>query len=450
MKKHLAQKVLALAAATAMMVTTFTGCGSTQAPDTSSSQQADEQATEQADEAQEAATEAAASEEDVTINFWHHYSAQSAENETLMNVLIPEFEKENPGITVNAVSHDWSDLHDKILISASSDTLPDVARLDIAWVPEFQKMDILVSLDQEMSDFDDVTSLLLPSAMSTAQVGGHYYALALNTNTKIMFYNTQALADAGLDVPETMEDMVAVAAALSGTNAGGQQVWGLDEPALAGWNVLPYIWSNGGEITDENYTTATGYLNSEETVAAVQMLADMYKNEQFTGFNSGDIPMTDGFGTGRYMMLLEGPWKTSELAGAYPDFEYSTCNVPAGSAGSISVLGGEDIAMFNTANKEAAWKFMKFMTSEFAEEEMAKCGQIPVNTEALESDTVKDAEFAPFLEAITTAKARPPVASWSEIDSQLTTAMTSIIKDGADVQTTLDALAESVDALLAE
>ena len=24
----------------------------------------------------------------VTINFWHHYSAQSAENETLMNVLI--------------------------------------------------------------------------------------------------------------------------------------------------------------------------------------------------------------------------------------------------------------------------------------------------------------------------------------------------------------------------
>ena len=38
-----------------------------------------------------------ASQEEVTINFWHHYSAQSAENETLMNVLIPEFEKENPG-----------------------------------------------------------------------------------------------------------------------------------------------------------------------------------------------------------------------------------------------------------------------------------------------------------------------------------------------------------------
>lgn len=441
MKKQSTKKVLALATSAAMMLTAFTACGSSQAPSTTPAQQTSEA---QSEEAKDDSTNG----DTVTINFWHHYSAQSAENETLMNVLIPKFEEENPGYKVNAVSHDWSDLHDKILISASSQTLPDVARLDIAWVPEFQKMNILVPLDQEMSDFEEVSSELLPSAMSTAL--GSYYALALNTNTKIMFYNEEAFNDAGLSAPKTMDDMLAAAQKLSGTNANGQQVWGLDEPALAGWNVLPYIWSNGGEITDENYTKATGYLNSEATVNAVKMLADMYKNSEFTGFNSGDIPMTDGFGAGRYMMLLEGPWKTSELAGAYPDFKYATCEVPAGSAGSISVLGGEDIAMFNTANKEGAWKFMKFMTSDFAEEEMAKCGQIPVNKEALDSDVVANADYAPFLDAITTAKARPPVASWSEIDNELTTAMTSIISEGADVQETLDALATKVDALLAE
>ena len=112
------------------------------------------------------------------------------------------------------------------------------------------------------------------------------------------------------------------------------------------------------------------------------------------------------------------------------------------------MLGGEDIAMFNTANKEGAWKFMKFMTSEYAQEEMAKCGQIPVNMTALDSQTVKDASFAPFLEAITTAKARPTVASWSEIDNLLSVAVTDIIVNGADAQTKLDALAAQVDALL--
>ena len=158
--------------------------------------------------------------------------------------------------------------------------------------------------------------------------------------------------------------------------------------------------------------------------------------------------MTDGFGTGRYAMLLEGSWKISELKGAYPAFSYGTADVPAGDGGSHSVLGGEDIGMFSSANKEGAWKFMKFMTSEFAQEEMAKCGLIPVNKAALESTTVKEASFAPFLNAIKNAKARPPVAKWTEIDNQLTTAVTSIIKDGADAQKTLDTLAPKVDELL--
>ena len=425
MKKQTMKKVLAFALAAVMVLGVLTACGKTPAGSSQSS-------------------------DPVVIDFWHHYSAQSAENETLMNVLIPKFEEENPGYKVNAVSHEWAELHDKIIVNAGSDSLPDVARLDIAWVPEFQKMDILVPLDKEMSDFSEVSGNLLDSAMSTGFVKGNYYAMALNTNTKILFYNEQALADAGIAVPQTMDELYAAAAKLSGTNAAGQQVWGLNEPALSGWNILPYIWSNGGAITNEDYTKATGYLNSAATVDTVKKFADMYKEGQFTGFNSGDIPMTDGFGTGRYMMLLEGPWKTAEMNGAYPDFKYGTGNMPAGSGGSHSVLGGEDIAMFKGGNSEGAWLFMKFMTSEFAQEEMAKCGQIPVNKTALESDTVKNAAFAPFLEAITTAVARPPVASWSEIDNLLSVAVTDIIVNGADAQTTLDALAAQVDTLLAD
>lgn len=442
MKKDSIKKMLALFLLAAMMLAAFTACKSEKTPGTSSTQPAEQGQVE-------ATTAETQKAEPITINFWHHYSAQSAENETLMNVLIPKFEEENPGIKVNAVSHEWADLHDKILISAQSDTLPDVARLDIAWVPEFQKMGVLTALDEEMADFDAVTADLLDSAMSTGYVQGHYYAMALNTNTKILFYNKDALTAAGLTVPTTMEEFAAAVAALSGKNENGQQVWGLNEPALSGWNVLPYIWSNGGNITNEDNTKASGYINSEATIKAVQMLADMAKNGQLSGYNSGDIPMTDGFGTGRYMLLLEGPWKTAELAGAYPDMAYGNCQLPAGEAGSISVLGGEDIAMFNTANKDAAWEFMKFMTSPFAEEEMAKCGQIPVNKTALKSDTVKNAAFAPFLEAITTAKARPAVAAWSEIDNELTIAMTEIIANGADAKETLDALAIKIDALLA-
>lgn len=386
--------------------------------------------------------------ETVTINFWHHYSAQSAENETLMNVLIPAFEAENPGIKVNAVSHEWAELHDKVLVSANSNALPDVARCDIAWLPEFQKMGILVALDEEMPNFAEVSGKLLDSAMSTAIINGHYYALALNTNSKIVFYNKAMLEAAGVSIPATMEEWIEAVKKLSGENSKGQQVWGWNEPALAGWNICPFIWSFGGALTNEDQTIATGYINGPATVKAVETFAELVKAGAITGFNAGDIPMTDGFGTGRYAMMLEGPWKSAELAGAYPDVAYGTAPIPAGEGGSISVLGGEDIAMFNTPNKEAAWKFMQFMTGEYAETEMAKCGQIPVNRAALESDTVKTADYAPFIEAIQTAKARPTVAAWSEMDNGLQVAMNAVVTGEKTAQEAMDELAVAWDALL--
>lgn len=89
MKKLSLKKMLALFLLAAMMLAAFTACSNGKAPDTSPSQQTQP--------AEAGKTEATTPEEPVTINFWHHYSAQSAENETLMNVLIPKFEEENPG-----------------------------------------------------------------------------------------------------------------------------------------------------------------------------------------------------------------------------------------------------------------------------------------------------------------------------------------------------------------
>ncbi len=440
------KKVLAHLLTAATCLAALAGCGSSAPVQTKNDYESQETTNGTETAAKEETT---ADNDPVTINFWHHYSAQSAENDTLMNVLIPKFEEENPGIKVNAVSHEWADLHEKLLISAQSGTLPDVARLDSAWIPEFEKMGILTALDEEMSDYADIASGLLDSAMSTAQVGGHSYGLALNTNSKILFYNVQAFSDAGIDVPQTMDEFVEAVRKLAGTNENGQQVWGYNEPALAGWNLCPFIWSMGGAITNEEGTAASGYINSTETIEAIQMMADLYAEGAITGWNSGDIPMTDGFGTGRYMMLLEGPWKIAEMEGAYPDFEYATTGIPAGKGGSVSVLGGEDISMFNSANKEAAWKFMKFMTDSFAQEEMAKCGQIPVNKAALESDTVRNADFAPFIDAITTAKSRPTTACWSEMDNELSVAVTAVMNGEKTAKEAMDELAVTFDEMLA-
>ena len=387
--------------------------------------------------------------EQVTISFWHHYNAQSPENEKLNSLLIPAFEKKHPHIKVKAVPHEWDQLHKKILVSTSSNQLPDVARADIAWVPEFQKLNILVPLNKEMGDFNAVTQGLLDGPMATARVKGDYYGLALNTNTKILFYHKSLFDKAGVSVPKTMDEFFAVARKLS--KKTGRQIWGYAEPALAGWNICPFIWSNGGEITDPEYKVASGYLNSAKNVEIIQKLAVLYRDGAMTGFNQGAIPLTDGYAQGRYGMIIEGPWKFAELEISYPQFNPVTAPMPAGQGGSAQVLGGEDIVMFKTAKKEAAWEFMKFMTSEYAQVEMAKVGQIPVNKVAIDSSVIRsNKNMLPFLEAIKTAKPRPPVSTWPEIDKELTYAVTLSILGEKPVQESLDEAAKKIDLLLSQ
>ena len=55
----------------------------------------------------------------------------------------------------------------------------------------------------------------------------------------------------------------------------------------------------------------------------------------------------------------------------------------------ILFFGGEDISMFNGKQRCCMEIHEIYGIMEFAQEEMAKCSQIPVNKATLESDTVK-------------------------------------------------------------
>lgn len=392
---------------------------------------------------------AAEKNEPVTLDFWHHFNSENDETKTLREVIISQFQEKFPYITVKETFYDWGTLHNNILAAIAANQLPDCSRADAAWVPEFQSLNALVPLNKEMPDFQNVSSQIMESTMSTAKIGEDYYGLGLGTCTKILFYNKTLLEKAGVAVPATLDEFFAAARALT-KKEGGKQTWGYAEPSLGGWNISPFIWSNGGEITDSESKVTTGYFDSAVNAEIFQKLADLYKDGAMTGFNSGDVPATDGFGNGTYAMLLDGPWKFAELT-KFPNLVYGTAPMPAGKGGSVQVLGGEDIVMYSSAKKEAAWEFMKFITGKFSEIQFAKTGQIPVNKEAIASETVKAmTNFTPFLEAIKTSRSRPVVKAWSKMDNVINTAVTEAVTGKTPVKEALAAAAKQMDDLLKE
>lgn len=386
--------------------------------------------------------------ESITLEFWHNYSASDGQV-AVLEALIDEFEAANEGVTVHPVYMEWQALKDSVALGANTGVLPDILRGDIAFVPQFQSLNVLLRVS-DFDDYEEAAAKVLAAPNSSNKMGTDYYGIASNTNTKILFYNTTLLANASVSVPTTLDEVWAAAQTLTSNGKIGYV-----EPWTGIWNVGPYIWSEGGDVLSPDNTTATGYINSSIVVDVITTLKDLYTAGALAGpsMDPGAVGDTDGWASGLYAMELDGPWRAASNASA--DVDYEAIPLPAGSAGSISVLGGEDFMLFKTSSTEkqaAAWEFVKFMTDKHAQVEMAKVGQMPVNIEALaDAEAIAAMPLLPvFAEALATAKARPVIPQWSEIENVIATKVALAITGQLDVQVAMDECATEINAILAD
>jgi ABC-type glycerol-3-phosphate transport system substrate-binding protein len=395
-----------------------------------------------------AATSARDAQRATTITFWHAYSSDSPEVKTLSTVLIPMFEKSHPSINVEQVAVPYDSLHQKLLTATAGGTLPDVVRSDIIWVPELANLGVLAPLDKQMKDFKSLATATFPGALATNAWKGHYYGLPLDTNTRVLMYNSDALAEAGLTTPpKTWGQLQILANKLQGKGAVA-----FADGGTSGWSILPWIWSGGGSLTNKQLTKATGYLNSAKSVAAVQFFVNLHRRgEAKFGNVDGGIQTSDGLAQGKFATILDGPWMFPIFAGQYPNFKLKTGLVPVGPGGkSISVVGGEDVVMTQSSkNKAAAAEFIRFLISKPAQTEMAKVGQMSIRKDLKTELTKIRPYYATFIDQLATARPRTPHPAWPKIDAIIDSSVAKAIKGDSTVKDALTDAARQIDALLA-
>ncbi|MCR6711407.1 MAG: extracellular solute-binding protein [Demequina sp.] len=333
--KHKIWGVAALAAATLLV----TACSST--PDESGS--------------------SSAPSTPVEITFWHAYNADSQEVALLEDTLIPEFEAAHKDIKVKQVAVPYDDLHQKLVTAVAGGELPDVVRSDIIWVPELANLGVLEPLDTLMDDFGSIKDAVYPGPLDTGKWDGHYYGAPLATNTRVYLSNPDTYAKAGVEVPTTQQELVAVAPAIKKAGA-----YAFADNDLSGWNVLPWIWSAGGDLMDADLTTAQGYANSAASVSGVELLYNLYKDGYIPPIitQGGQDGTEDGLGSGEFASTLNGPWDFPIIAGSYPDLQLGSSQALSGAGGSISVVGGEDLVITAASEKkDAAAEWVRFLLS---------------------------------------------------------------------------------------
>ncbi len=385
----------------------------------------------------------------VTLTFWGTYGngGNSAQTDMLQNTIIPAFEKANPGITINYVDMPYDSLQQKLTTGAAAGDLPDLVRADIGWVPKFGSLKVFAPLDQVMPDFQKLADDTYPGSLATNKFGDHYYGLPLDTNTRVLISNPDALAKAAsrprprrsTSSRPTRRRSRRRASRSSPTAAsrGGTSTRG-SGPAAARSPTRPDEGDGLPQRPEERRRGAD----------ARRPLQGRLHPEPDHRQQGCDLDA----GRPARRRLREHPRRSvdgGDLAGPVPQLQARLQRRPGRPRGSISVVGGEDIVMTTASkNQDAAAKFIAFTQTADYQINMAKTGQMSVVKSLDAQEQAAVPAFAPFITQLATAKPRPSVPQASAIDSALQDELTKAFQGTETVQQALDNAAAAIDPLL--
>lgn len=277
--------------------------------------------------------------------------------------IIAGFEKENPEIDVEVQLTPWSQYWTKLDAAMGAESAADVFWMN-TFLPKYALAGVLEPLDSYISsdgiNLTDYTKVVV----DMYHYNGQQYCMPKGMDTVQVFYNKNIFEKYQIPEPKegwTWEDMRQTASMIKEKTSDEYPILMELDPQPSYFN---FIAQSGGFVLDKDGKN-TG-LGMEGTVKAYQdMLALMKDGLMPDNKVLSDTKGTDLFLSQKGAMLFMGSWKTSVLDDASFSDKIGTIEMPKREVGNQSVIGGLGYAMnANSANKDAAWKLIKYLAGE--------------------------------------------------------------------------------------
>nr|BAL55919.1 extracellular solute-binding protein [uncultured Chloroflexota bacterium] len=310
--------------------------------------------------------------------------------------LTKQFEAEHPQIRIRFDAMPYDAMRDKILTSflASSATY-DVIIVDNPWMDEFARAGFLLPLDEYIAktegyDFNDFVGPLREIGIVDGKIYGvpyYNYALGLIVRQDLFDnpdYQAKFQQEYGkpLQVPTTLEEYIQV-----GKFFKSQSIYGAAMQPQRGYKIFEewknWLYAAGGNLMDAQGNVI---LDSPEARKALEMYIEMYKEAAPPdSLNWGFDEALRSMASGESATMISYNWMlptlnkpggpAGELAGKFALYE-----VPGGKA----VLGAWHWAIpKNTANADAAWTFISWLTSKAVDKQRVILGGAPTRVSVM-------------------------------------------------------------------
>lgn len=413
---------------------------------------------EPAAEEEPMAEEEAAPGDVITIEYWQYFFEPRV---IAMNMLIEQFEAENPGIEVVHNSDiPYEQFRDEIAASAPAGVGPDVATLFYGWLPAWVDAGYLVPLPEDEFPAEEIESTFTP-LVEAGKFQGEYWALPTAVRTLALFWNKDLFEEAGLDPeapPETLDEFVDYAQQLTQYDDAGNILVEGYAPELPGqahhWFREVLVRQFGGQPFNDDYTEVLW--DSPEGCEAFQWLA-AFEIEYNTGSDDLYDGATEAFLAGKEALHIDGSFRLGTIANSAPDLNFGVAELPAGPNGERHTFGSywthgiTRKAAEDPARMEAAIKFLKFITTpEAGTLWVNEVGELPAQLEAANNpELLEDPNLGAFAAGLPYAHATFFVDE-SQQRQALLDAFDAVRLTDADPCAELNAAAETVQELYDE
>lgn len=365
----------------------------------------------------------------VTVTLWH---AMGQGNTALLNKYAASFMAEYPNITViiGESAGNYNTLRGNMINAITAGNYPNMVQGYPDHVAEYLNGKVVLNLDPYIESdlwglhgadaFDDIIESYR-AENSQYNADGTFYSLPFNKSTEVMIYNRDVFERLELNVPETWQDLIAIAPQLRAegerlaeikvraANPTDTEVQLAPKIAAAKALIMPAAYDSdgnafitftrqfGGAYTAFNFTNNRGQLlwnNNANTVSAMQFLKDNknvitlpdFWDQQYasTPFVNQQVFVTFGSSAGiRYNIpggIEQGLGNTFKVGVAPVLYNSARPNDRA------VIQQGTNISLLNAGSQQeqlASWLFLKHLINlENTMDWAINTGYLPVRTSA--------------------------------------------------------------------
>lgn len=376
-----------------------------------------------------------------------------------MQKLIDQWNTDNPDeqVTITELPEAADEQRNQMIQNATveSDEFT-VLNLDVIWTAEFAANRWVVELPQEEFELDQ----FIEPAVDTAMYRDRMYAMPVYSDGGLLYYRKDLLDKAGVQPPETWEEMQAACDEVKALPEGrslGCYAGQFDKYEGLTVNFSEAVQSAGGTIVDES---GAPQVTSAEAKEGLNFLVE--------GMDSGEFPQASitykeeegrrAFQDGQLIFHRQWPYQwalanatdgTSTVAG-----KFDVAPLPGKDGPGVSTLGGHNFAISAFApNQATALDFIKYMAGEEAQRSnLLATSQAPTRAGLYEEQELIDQfPYLPTLKAsIDNATARPKVVKYGDVTAAMQDAAYSAMTGEKSTDQALDDLQSELEELTAE